>query len=71
MHGARAGFNLVFLLFLNGSGGWRGEEVGGRGRTGRRGEDGGEDGGEEGGGGGRVGDVDWPTPSEVKIARVG
>ena len=28
-------------------------------------------GGEEGGGGGKVGDVDWPTPSEVKIARVG
>ena len=60
MHGARAPGFIFFLLFLNGSGGWRGEEVGGGGRTG----------GEEGGGGGRVGDVDWPTPSEVKIARV-
>ena len=67
MHGARAPGLIFFLLFLNGSGGWRGEEVGGGGRTGRRGEDGGE----EGRGGGRVGDVDWPTPSEVKIARVG
>ena len=57
MHGARAGFNLVFLLFLNGSGGWRGEEVGGGGRTGRRGEDGEEGGGRGGGrgGGGRTG----------------
>ena len=58
MHGARAPGLIFFLLFLNGSGGWRGEDGGGRR-------------GEEGGGGGRVGDVDWPTPSEVKIARVG
>ena len=41
MHGARAPGLIFFLLFLNGNGGWRGEEVGG--------------GGEEVGGGGRTG----------------
>ena len=41
MHGARAPGLIFFLLFLNGNGGWRGEEVGGGGRTGgRRGEEG-------------------------------
>ena len=44
MHGARAPGLIFFLLFLNGSGGWRGEEVGGGRRTGGggwRGEGGG------------------------------
>ena len=50
MHGVRAPCLIFFLLFQNGSGGWRG---GGRGLEGRG----------EG--------VDWPTPSEVTIARVG
>ena len=61
MHGARApGFSFLSSYFK-----WKwGLEGGGGGRRG-------EDGGEEGGRGGRVGDVDWPTPSEVKIARVG
>ena len=43
MHGARAPGLIFFLLFLNGNGGWRGEEVGGGGRMGgggRRGEEG-------------------------------
>ena len=41
MHGARAPGFIFFLLFLNGSGDWRGEEVGGGGRTGgRRGDEG-------------------------------
>ena len=57
MHGARAPCLIFFLLFQNGSGGWRG---GGRGLEGR-----GEGVGGEGEG------VDWPTPSEVTIARVG
>ena len=34
MHGARAPGLIFFLLFLNGSGGWRGEEVGRRGEEG-------------------------------------
>ena len=42
MHGARAPGLIFFLLFLNGSGGWRGEDGGEEGGGGgRRGKGGG------------------------------